>query len=75
MKIEINPKSLLNLENIFEVLYKLHPYVLDELVEMERNLGGKLILILIISKCKKITHRFTGVDLTPRFTGSGIRLN
>ena len=42
MKIEINPKSLLNLENIFEVLYKLHPYVLDELVEMERNLGNIL---------------------------------
>ena len=42
MKIEINPKSLLNLENIFEVLYKLHPYVLDELVELERNFGNIL---------------------------------
>ena len=42
MKIEINPKSLLNLENICEVLYKLHPYVLNKLVEMERNLGGIL---------------------------------
>ena len=39
MKIEINPRSLLNLENICEVLYKLHPRVLDELVGMERRLG------------------------------------
>ena len=39
MRIEINPKSLLNLENICEVLYKLHPSVLDELVDMERSLG------------------------------------
>ena len=39
MRIEINPRSLLNLENICEVLYKLHPSVLDDLVEMERSLG------------------------------------
>ena len=39
MRIEIKPKSLLNLENICEVLYKLHPSVLDELVDMERSLG------------------------------------
>lgn len=42
MKIEINPRSLLNLENICEVLYKLHPQVLDHLVEMERSLGPVL---------------------------------
>ena len=42
MRIEINPRSLLNLENICEVLYKLHPSVLDDLVEMERSLGSKL---------------------------------
>ena len=42
MRIEINPRSLLNLENICEVLYKLHPSVLDELVEMERSLGDVL---------------------------------
>ena len=42
MRIEINPKSLLNLENICEVLYKLHPSVLDDLVEMERSLGSIL---------------------------------
>ena len=42
MRIEINPKSLLNLENICEVLYKLHPSVLDDLVEMERSLGDVL---------------------------------
>ena len=39
MRIEINPRSLLNLENICEVLYKLHPSVLDYLVDMERSLG------------------------------------
>ena len=42
MRIEITPHSLLNLENICEVLYKLHPSVLDDLVEMERSLGGIL---------------------------------
>ena len=42
MRIEINPRSLLNLENICEVLYKLHPLVLDDLVEMERSLGNLL---------------------------------
>ena len=42
MRIEINPTSLLNLENICEVLYKLHPSVLDMLVEMERSLGSIL---------------------------------
>ena len=35
MRIEINPKSLLHLENICEVLYKLHPLVLDDLIEMK----------------------------------------
>ena len=39
MKIQINPHSLLNLEHICEVLYKLHPSILDDLVEMERSLG------------------------------------
>ena len=42
MPIQINPRSLLNLENICEVLYKLHPSVLNELVEMERSLGKLL---------------------------------
>ena len=42
MRIQINPRSLLNLENICEVLYKLHPSVLDYLVEMERSFGGVL---------------------------------
>ena len=45
MIIEINPRSLLNLEHICEVLYKLHPLVLNHLVEMERNLGPILGLI------------------------------
>ena len=42
MRIQINPRSLLNLEHICEVLYKLHPSVLNDLVEMERSLGGIL---------------------------------
>ena len=42
MRIEINPTSLLNLENICEVLYKLHPLVLDDLIQMERSLGKVL---------------------------------
>ena len=42
MRIEINPRSLKNLNNICEVLYKLHPSVLDDLVEMERSLGDVL---------------------------------
>ena len=42
MHIEINPKSLQNLEHIVEVLYNLHPVVLDELVDMERTLGKVL---------------------------------
>ena len=45
MRIEINPRSLLNLENICEVLYKLHPSVLDDLVKMERSLGDVLGVI------------------------------
>ena len=42
MRIEINPTSLLNLEHICVVLYKLHPSVLEDLVEMERSLGKVL---------------------------------
>ena len=42
MQIQINPHSLLNLEHICEVLYKLHPSVLNYLVEMERSLGSIL---------------------------------
>ena len=39
MQIQVNPRSLLNLEHICEMLYKLHPSVLNYLVEMERSLG------------------------------------
>ena len=42
MRIEINPRSLLNLEHICEVLYKLHPSILNDLVEMERSFGAVL---------------------------------
>ena len=39
MRVQINPHTLLNLEHICEVLYKLHPSVLNGMVEMERSLG------------------------------------
>ena len=42
MRIEINPTSLLNLEHICEVLYKLHPQVLEDLISMQRTLGSVL---------------------------------
>ena len=42
MRIQINPHSLLNLEHTCEVLYKLHPSVLNDLVEMKRSLGDIL---------------------------------
>ena len=42
MHIEINPKSLKNLKDICEVLYKLHPYVLDKLIKIERLMGNVL---------------------------------
>ena len=42
MRIQINPHSLLNLEHVCEVLYKLHPSILDDLVKMERSLGNVL---------------------------------
>ena len=42
MHIEINARSLLNLENICQVLYKLHPSVLNYLVDMQRTLGPVL---------------------------------
>ena len=42
MKIEINPRSLQNLEDIVVVLYKLHPSILNDLVEMGESIGGIL---------------------------------
>ena len=65
MKIEINPKSLLNLENICEVLYKLHPYVLDELLKMERNFGGvlgKVNLLNLSLEEREFFSKFTQKD-------------
>ena len=44
MRIEINPRSLLNLENICEILYKLHPTVLDYLVGMSGRVLGMIDL-------------------------------
>ena len=42
MRIEINPRSLSNLEDICEVLYKLHPLVLNRLIEIKRTFGNVL---------------------------------
>ena len=39
MRIEVNPISLKNLEQICEMLYKLHPSVLNYLIDMERDIG------------------------------------
>ena len=39
MHIEVNPRSLKNLEQICEMLYKLHPSVLNYLIDMERDIG------------------------------------
>ena len=52
MRIEINPYSLINLQNICEVLYKLHPSVLDYLVKMQRSLGAALEHIYEITEEK-----------------------
>ena len=49
MHIEINPNSLLNLQSIFKVLYKLHPSVLNDLVEKKRLFGALLELIGFIN--------------------------
>ena len=70
MKIEINPRSLRNLKDICEVLYKLHPLVLNDLIEIERSLGKVLgfidlsnmsmeerdFLSTFLKEAKTITH-------------------
>ena len=66
MKIQINPRSLLNLEHICEVLYKLHPSVLNFLVKMERSLGPVLGFIdmknLTLEQKKILDSIYKGVD-------------
>ena len=66
MRIEINPRSLLNLEHICEVLYKLHPIVLDHLVEMERTLGPVLGFIdldnLSLEEREFLSSNYLGED-------------
>ena len=68
MKIQINPRSLLNLENICEVLYKLHPFVLNFLVRMERDLGpvlGFIDMENLTPEQRKILDCIYNVNLTP----------
>ena len=66
MKIQINPRSLLNLEHICEVLYKLHPSVLNFLVKIERDLGPILGFIdmknLTLEQKKILDRIYKGVD-------------
>ena len=57
MRIEINPRSLLNLENMCEVLYKLHPSVLNDLVEMERS-WGKILGTIDLDNVSKEEREF-----------------
>ena len=57
MLIQINPHSLLNLENICEVLYKLHPSVLNDLVEMERSCG-KILGVIDLNKVSPEEREF-----------------
>ena len=62
MLIEINPRSLLNLENICEVLYKLHPSVLNDLTEMERSLGKVLGTIDLDNVSKEEREFLSNID-------------
>ena len=68
MKIQINPRSLLNLEHICEVLYKLHPSVLNFLVKIERDLGPILGFIdmknLTLEQKKILDRIYKGVDFS-----------
>ena len=82
MRIEINPRSLLNLENICEVLYKLHPSVLDDLVEMERSLGNILGFIdrnnLSLEErefCLVIIKKITQVIRLPKMKMKNLKIN
>ena len=71
MKIEINPRSLLNLEHIVEVLYKLHPSILNDLVEMERSLGGILGTIDLSNPSleeREFLSEFNGNSPTTKYT-------
>ena len=71
MRIQINPHSLLNLKNICEVLYKLHPSVLNDLVEMERSLGKILGFIDLNNPSLKerefLSDIFEEVDYSKEF--------
>ena len=67
MFIEINPKSLQNLEHIVEVLYCLHPSVLDYLVDMERRLDHVLGCIEKNNKSMEEREFLTKINEIDRF--------
>ena len=65
MRIEINPHSLLNLEQICEVLHNLHPLVLNKLVEIKRSFGdalGKIDLNNLSQKEREFLSYLTHPD-------------
>ena len=66
MKIEVNPRSLLNLKHICEVLYKLHPFVLDDLVEMERTLGDVLGMMDLSNPSLEEREFLCGIDFSSK---------
>ena len=66
MKIEVNPRSLLNLKHICEVLYKLHPFVLDDLVEMERTLGDVLGMMDLSNPSLEEREFLSGIDFSSK---------
>ena len=68
MQIQINPQSLLNLEHICEVLYKLHPKVLDYLVEIKRSLGPVLGTIDLNNLSLEERNFLANIDMEVNFS-------
>ena len=70
MLIEINPKNILNLENVFKVFYKLHPIVLDfllylaldELEKLDLDLDFDLDLGNILKRKKPVNDDYENVE-------------
>ena len=59
MKIEINPRSLSNLKDIFEILYKLHPTILEGFVSLQRILNFTELDKLTPEDREKIKKEYT----------------
>ena len=76
MKIEINPRTLLHLQDICEVLYKLHPNVLDYLLDMQENLGNIFGLIdlnnVSLEEREFLSNHYSEPDYSSNVTPSTI---